>query len=316
MDNKTGLKSSFSISIQAHVISGILAETLALPLDTIKIRLMTQNYSAPSQVKYSGMFNCAVTIAKEEGILSLWKGYKAAVLRQSIFLSTRWYIYTEMKELQYFNSNSDTFTLMDLVTLGVVSALPAVLLSNPFDLIKVRMQGDKSKFTPERKGTINTSFQRSTNLKDTVRYRGVNEALVKISTQEGLKSLWIGAGLSWLKIAIITPIDFIVYTMIKEAVIRNGLSDDYTTHLLCGAISGCMTFFVTPIDFVKTRLMNALKGEYSGANDVFLRTLKNEGFETLFRGVVPGALRIALSHAITFSTFEQIRNFLKSSYDE
>lgn len=51
------------------------AEACTLPIDTAKVRLQTQGATAAGALpKYRGMLGTMATIAKEEGVASLWKG--------------------------------------------------------------------------------------------------------------------------------------------------------------------------------------------------------------------------------------------------
>jgi solute carrier family 25 (adenine nucleotide translocator) protein 4/5/6/31 len=63
-------------------ISGAVAKTIAAPIERVKLLLQTQ-YTNPKLVSrpYNGIIDCFVRCVKEEGVLSLWRGNLANVIR-------------------------------------------------------------------------------------------------------------------------------------------------------------------------------------------------------------------------------------------
>jgi hypothetical protein len=59
-----------------------IARVLKMPMDVVKTRLMTQS----STGQYKGLFDCLVTVAKDEGLTALFKGVVPRVIL-SIILS-------------------------------------------------------------------------------------------------------------------------------------------------------------------------------------------------------------------------------------
>lgn len=104
--------------------------------------------------------------------------------------------------------------------------------------------------------------------------------------------------------AVITSFEMPVYDVSKRFLLEN-LSlngDHYTTHLLSSSISGfTATIAATPIDVVKSRLMNQknLKNKenfnkiYKGSIDCIIQTIKYEGFFALYKGFLASFLRLA-----------------------
>lgn len=56
-----------------------------LPLDTAKVRLQLQKRAGSGEGKYRGLLGTVATIAKEEGLLALWKGIIPGLHRQCIY---------------------------------------------------------------------------------------------------------------------------------------------------------------------------------------------------------------------------------------
>lgn len=60
-----------------------------IPLDTAKVRLQLQKNAVAGDVlalpKYRGMLSTVATIAREEGVVALWKGIVPGLHRQCLF---------------------------------------------------------------------------------------------------------------------------------------------------------------------------------------------------------------------------------------
>lgn len=63
-------------------------QVCTLPLDTAKVRLQLQKKAVEGDLalpKYRGLLGTVGTIAKEEGVASLWKGIVPGLHRQCLF---------------------------------------------------------------------------------------------------------------------------------------------------------------------------------------------------------------------------------------
>mgnify|MGYP006101853847 CR=1 FL=1 len=62
-------------------VSGGMGPTVNNPLDVVKTRLQKQVVVPGEQAKYRGVVQSCVVIAKEEGVMSLWKGLSPRLMR-------------------------------------------------------------------------------------------------------------------------------------------------------------------------------------------------------------------------------------------
>ena len=67
-------------------MSGMISKVLLLPFDVVKKRLQIQGFEEARKPfgrvsRYNGMLNCFVRITEEEGIMGLYKGTAASVLK-------------------------------------------------------------------------------------------------------------------------------------------------------------------------------------------------------------------------------------------
>jgi solute carrier family 25 aspartate/glutamate transporter 12/13 len=78
-------------------------------------------------------------------------------------------------------------------------------------------------------------------------------------------------------------------------------------------VGGISMFLLHPIDLIKTRLMNQRKGSaylYRGPLDCIQQVIRKEGFMSLFRGVQPHMLGVAIERSIKL----QVHNLMQQAF--
>lgn len=82
-----------------------------------------------------------------------------------------------------------------------------------------------------------------------------------------------------------------------------------TTHGLCAFGAGFVAVcFGSPVDVLKTRLMNATPGQKTGAFAIIAEMFKNEGPLAFYKGFTVNFLRIGSWNVAMFLFLEQIKN--------
>lgn len=70
-----GGETSFTTRSIAATVSGFTAATASLPADLVRVRLQKMTPDpVTGKLPYSGFLQCAASIAKDEGILTFWRG--------------------------------------------------------------------------------------------------------------------------------------------------------------------------------------------------------------------------------------------------
>jgi len=72
---------SFFLSFMLGGVSGVIAKTICAPIERVKLIMQTQDTNPQIVKKYTGMSDCFVRVAKEEGFWALWRGNWANVVR-------------------------------------------------------------------------------------------------------------------------------------------------------------------------------------------------------------------------------------------
>lgn len=86
--------------------------------------------------------------------------------------------------------------------------------------------------------------------------------------------------------------------------------------MVCSAIAGFTACVVgSPVDVLKTRIMNAKPGEYSGVLDCVIKTFK-EGPLAFYKGFSSNANRIVSWNIVMFVSLGIIRKQIYKGYYE
>jgi len=257
-----------------------------------------------------------VNILRNEGVLSLYSGLSASLLRQATYSTVRFGTYESLKErrlhqLQSSSSSSrslpPTLPMRESVAFSLLSGALGGVAGNPADLCNVRMQNDKKLPLHQRRN-----------------YAHVFDGLIRITRNDGVLALWGGVGPNVCRAMLMTAGQLASYDFFKDFIVqRRGpeSAKHVSTHLAASCLAGVVATVATqPADVIKSRLMNAEKAKASatpaGVTAVSsstssiqaLRTMiAHEGWGSLYRGFVPALIRLGPHTIATFILLEQLK---------
>lgn len=145
--------------------------------------------------------------------------------------------------------------------------------------------------------------------------RGYGNALKVLFSLE-LKQLVIGFWPNVARATVTTTCQLVSYDRGKQALARHtrldsGMACHVVASLFAGVVAGV---FSSPMDVVKTRLMNALPAQYPpgvrGVVTCSLVAVRTEGVASLFKGCGVTILRQCTFTTFTFVAMERIRDAL------
>lgn len=280
----------FYQTFAASAIAASTAEIVSLPLDTAKVRLQLQPKS--SAPKYKGLFGTCLTVGREEGISALWKGLGPGLHRQVLFGGLRIGLYEPVKSLYVGKDYKGDISLGTKILAGLTTGALGIAIASPTDLVKVRMQSE-GKLPPGMPKKYSSAFA----------------AYGIIAKQEGVLALWTGLGPNMARNAIINAAELASYDQIKESLLASGMfKDDIKCHILSGLGAGFFAVCVgSPVDVVKSRMMGAPAGKYSGVLDTFVKTFKSDGPLAFYSGFGPNFARLGVWNVVMFLTLEQVK---------
>lgn len=165
--------------ILAGGLSGASASAIANPTDLIKVRLQTdgqiKDLNGRSQPKkYASMLDVFLSIVREEGVCSLWKGVGPTVGRATVLAAAELSTYDEVKgrllAMSYFEDG-----LVCTAVTSSISGFVCAIASSPFDVVKSRVMGQP--INADGSGRL---------------YRGMLHCFVTSVRTEGVLSLYNG----------------------------------------------------------------------------------------------------------------------------
>lgn len=293
---------SFAETFLCSAFAACFAELCTIPLDTAKVRLQLQKKTASgdgvSVSKYRGLMGTVVTIAREEGLWALWNGVIAGLHRQCIYGGLRIGLYDPVKTILVGGDFVGDIPLYQKIFAALLTGAIAIVVANPTDLVKVRLQAE---------GKLPSGVPK--------RYYGALDAYCTIVRQEGLGALWTGLGPNIARNAIVNAAELASYDQVKETILKiPGFTDNIFTHILAGLGAGLFAVCIgSPIDVVKSRMMG--DSAYKNTVDCFIKTLKYEGFLAFYKGFLPNFSRLGSWNVIMFLTLEQAKKvFIREVY--
>ncbi|KAI5776598.1 mitochondrial carrier domain-containing protein [Geopyxis carbonaria] len=260
-----------------------MAAVLTHPLDLIKVRLQTLG----AQTARPSMSGTLVTILRTEGVLAIYSGLSASLLRQATYSTTRFGVYEEMKS-RLKTPGGDKPGFGALLTMAFVSGGIGGLAGNPADVINVRMQQDRANPPGQRRN-----------------YRHALDGLVRMTRTEGVSSLFRGVGPNALRAGLMTASQLATYDHAKALLLTyTPLRDGMGTHFAASLLSGLVaTTVCSPVDVIKTRIMTS--HDTHGIWHLLRETTRREGLRWAFRGWVPSFARLGPHTVFTFLALEQ-----------
>ncbi|KAL1875272.1 hypothetical protein VTK73DRAFT_10228 [Phialemonium thermophilum] len=140
------------------------------PLEIVKIRLQVQGEVA--KTVEGAPKRSAMWIVRNLGLVGLYKGASACLLRDVPFSAIYFPTYNHLKRDVFGESSTKKLGILQLLTAGAIAGMPAAYLTTPCDVIKTRLQVEA------RKG-------------DTT-YTGLRHAAKTIWKEEGFRAFFKG----------------------------------------------------------------------------------------------------------------------------
>lgn len=302
--------------------ASVLSTLAAFPLDSVKTRMQTY--------QYNGFIDCIRHTYKTERMRGFFRGVAAPMASVTLVRTVSFSIYRRAK-VDYSNwikrtcgvdiiAHTNTkgnypnlYSCACFAAAGATAGSFITVLACPFELTKLSAQvsvllAGQSKSNSERQ-KVAASYQN----------KGTLKTMATIIKHRGMMGLYTGFNLHLLRDTLGTAIYFVVYESSKQLVTTFGGDHPHARKLavltsggLCGIVSWAAIY---PIDSAKSIYQkNSLM--YSKGQKVEPRP-KIEFFKKhMYRGLGVSMGRSCAVNAIFFSSFEFIKNTIKSIDDE
>jgi len=288
----------------AGVSGGAMSTLLLHPLDLLKIRFAVDDgRNLKERPKYYGLRHAFSTVFSQEGFRGLYKGVAPNLTGSASAWGLYFLFYGTIKtNLQGGDPKcqlSAFYHLMAASTAGIIT----LGLTNPIWVVKTRLilqfGRDPAALKTQDPNKV---------------YKGMFDALKKITIHEGLPGLYKGfvPGIWGVSHG---AIQFMTYEELKSAYnnYKQQPIDTKLTTLEYLAFSATSKFIAAvttyPYQVVRARLQDQ-HSTYSGAVNCVRETFRNEGVRGFYKGLGPNLIRVVPATAITFVTYEKISRYI------
>jgi hypothetical protein len=302
----------------AGTVGGCLGVLAGHPFDTIKVRLQSQTImktsdSTKNGALYKNSFDCVKRILREEKIYGLFKGMTSPMIGVALVNAFLFSAYGSTLNLLGQDTKTPSYHAVWIA--GAVSGALNTLVSCPLELAKIQMQNQLAEGRNLDPNFIKT--ERSITFRSPLNVLHNNYSLI------GWRGVFMGF---WSTFVRETP-SYAVYFASYEYLCRlgspTGRSGDIRGMplLFIGAASGVLAWIISyPWDVLKTKIQAQRlitvdcysQRKYRGWIQSWKICLKEEGWQSLFRGFGATIFRAIPTNAFIFFGFSTTMRLLQS----
>eukprot|EP00287_Rhodomonas_sp_CCMP768_P012650 CAMPEP_0196719266 /NCGR_PEP_ID=MMETSP1091-20130531/2306_1 /TAXON_ID=302021 /ORGANISM="Rhodomonas sp., Strain CCMP768" /LENGTH=305 /DNA_ID=CAMNT_0042060187 /DNA_START=57 /DNA_END=974 /DNA_ORIENTATION=+ len=293
----------------SDIVTGGSATSIAAiftnPFEVLKTRLQVQGElsKAGHAVRYNGLVDCAVKMAREEGILSLQKGLYPGMAYQFFMNGARLGCYPSLKRMFGDDGSHSALNVVRQVSAGAFSGALGAVVGSPLFMIKCRLQVASSSAAS---GAVGHQHQ----------YKGLIDGLTQVFKSEGVSGLFRGVDGAVPRVMVGSASQLATYDTTKKALLRlSYFRDGLFTHFTASMVSGVVvTTIMNPFDVVSTRMYNQPQGAarvYANPLDCFAKTFRAEGVRGFYKGWLAHYARLGPHTVLTLVFWEQMRGLAR-----
>lgn len=309
------LASSWGREFVAGGFGGMAGIVAGYPLDTLRVRLQQPRPSSSpaAATPTPSAARLLRSIVKSEGPAALYRGMAAPLASVTFQNAMVFQVYAVLSRALHSSNATTEPPSYKSVALGGfgTGALQSLLLS-PVELIKIRLQLQAAGGGGGGSGS-----------KQYRRGQGPLCIAKTILRNEGTRGLYRGLSITVLRDAPAHGVYFWTYEYAREQLhpgCRRSEQESLGTMLVAGGLAGVASWICCyPLDVVKSRLQaqgdHGLPPKYRGIVDCLRRSVREEGYAVLWRGLGTAVARAFVVNGAIFSAYELALRFMASNGD-
>ncbi|PYH79971.1 mitochondrial carrier [Aspergillus uvarum CBS 121591] len=291
----------FVVDFMMGGVSAAVSKTAAAPIERIKLLIQNQDEMLRAgrlDRKYNGIADCFRRTAAAEGVVSLWRGNTANVIRYFPTQALNFAFRDTYKSMFAYKKERDGYTkwMMGNLASGGAAGATSLLFVYSLDYARTRLANDAK----SAKGNGERQFN------------GLVDVYKKTLASDGIAGLYRGFGPSVAGIVVYRGLYFGMYDSIKPVVLVGPLEGNFLASFLLGwTVTTGAGIASYPLDTVRRRMMMT-SGEavkYKSSADAFRQIVAREGVKSLFKGAGANILR-GVAGAGVLSIYDQVQLLL------
>jgi len=288
----------FAIDFLMGGVSAAVSKTAAAPIERVKLLIQNQDEMIKQgrlDRPYKGIGECFSRVVKDEGVISLWRGNTANVIRYFPTQALNFAFKDQFKRMFAVPRTAPYWkTFSANIASGGLAGASSLFFVYSLDYARTRLANDNK---AAKKGGGERQFT------------GLIDVYKKTLKTDGISGLYRGFVISAVGIVIYRGLYFGLYDSLKPIVLRGNMKDNFFASFLLGwgiTIGAGLASY--PIDTVRRRMMmtSGQAVKYAGSMDCLSQILKNEGVASLFKGAGANILR-AIAGAGVLSGYDQLQ---------
>uniref|UniRef100_A0A8C5QH28 Mitochondrial coenzyme A transporter SLC25A42 n=1 Tax=Leptobrachium leishanense TaxID=445787 RepID=A0A8C5QH28_9ANUR len=291
-ENKNDAKGIIN-SLMSGALAGAVAKTAVAPLDRTKIIFQGE---IQSEQRLEEAYKLIYHTYRNEGLLSLWRGNSATMVRVIPYAAIQFCAHEQYKKRlgSYYGFQGNALTPIPRLLAGSLAGTTATMITYPLDLVRARMA-----VTPKEM------------------YSNIIHVFIRMSREEGLKSLYRGFNPTILGVIPYAGISFFTYETLKKlhAEQSGRTQPSPLERLLFGACAGLLGQSASyPLDVVRRRMQTAgITGHTYGTIVSTMReVVAEEGvIRGLYKGLSMNWVKGPVAVGISFTTFDLTQILLR-----
>jgi len=296
---------SFAIDFMMGGVSAAVSKTAAAPIERVKLLIQNQDEMLKTgrlSEPYKGIGDCFARVIKDEGVVSLWRGNTANVIRYFPTQALNFAFKDQFKRMFGFSKEKDGYAKWfagNLASGGAAGAC-SLLFVYSLDYARTRLANDNKS---AKKGGAR-------------QFNGLLDVYRKTLATDGIQGLYRGFNISCVGIVVYRGLYFGLYDSLKPLLPANLKDSFFASFLLGWAITIGAGLASYPLDTIRRRMMMT-SGEavkYKSSYHAFLEIIKKEGYKSLFKGAGANILR-AIAGAGVLAGYDKLQLvFLGKTY--
>jgi len=287
----------FIIDFLMGGVSAAVSKTAAAPIERVKLLIQNQDEMLKAgrlDRKYNGIVDCFSRTAKNEGVMSLWRGNTANVIRYFPTQALNFAFRDTYKAMFAFKKERDGYWkwMAGNLASGGMAGATSLLFVYSLDYARTRLANDAKSAS---KGGGDRQFN------------GLVDVYRKTLASDGIAGLYRGFGPSVLGIVVYRGLYFGMYDSIKPVLLVGPLEGNFLASFMLGwGVTTGAGIASYPLDTIRRRMMMT-SGEavkYKSSFDAARQIMAAEGIRSFFKGAGANILR-GVAGAGVLSIYDQ-----------